>query len=66
MHYFDTRNTNVVRDFRTNKLHRISVRNGVPYVTYKRATRILFSSFPRDSRFVGGYINYLGQTVYFK
>lgn len=44
----------------TNKRYRISVRNQVPYITYNRKTRVLFSN-P-----VGGaYVNVGRSRVYF-
>ncbi len=58
--YYNTQLSNTVRDCITKKLYRISVRNKIPYVTYKRNTRVLFKS-----RIRGGYININGSRVYF-
>lgn len=58
--YYNTKISNTVRDCITKKLYRISVRNKIPYVTYKRNTRVLFKSAIR-----GAYININGSRVYF-
>lgn len=59
--YYNTEISTTVRDPNTKKLYRISLRNDVPYVTYRRRTRVLFAN-P-----VGGsaYINVKHVRVYF-
>lgn len=58
--YYDTNISSTVRNTADKKLHRISVRNQTPYVTYNRRTRVLFKN-P-----VGGaYINIKHSRVYF-
>ena len=57
--YYNTDISGIVR--LGSKAYRISVRNKVPYVTYRRRTRVLFSN-P-----VGGaFINVEGSRVYFR
>lgn len=58
--YYDTNISDTVRLGAGGKLYRISKRDGVPYITYQRKTRVLFTN-P-----VGGaYINVEGSRVYF-
>lgn len=58
--YYNTEISDTVRLSAGGKFYRISKRKGVPYITYKRNTRVLFKSA------VGGaYININGSRVYF-
>lgn len=58
--YYNTEISDTVRLSAGSKLYRISKRKDVPYVTYKRNTRVLFKSV------VGGaYININGTRIYF-
>lgn len=63
--YYDTRISTAVRHTASNKLHRISVRGSeeqqVPYITYKRKTRVLYR---HDMG--GAYINVGAKRVYFQ
>ena len=59
-YHYDTRISSAVRFGAGGKLFHISVRNGTPYITYKRKTRVLFKS-PTT----GAYINVEGSRVYF-
>ena len=59
-YYYDTALSTSVRINGSTKLYRIRKHDGVPYITYKRKTRVLFKG-P-----VGGaYINVNGTRVYF-
>lgn len=58
--YYNTQLSNTVRESVTKKLYRISVRNKIPYVTYKRNTRVLFKN-----EISGAYVNINGSRVYF-
>ena len=56
--YYNTEISDSVRN--NGKLYRISKRDGVPYITYRRRTRVLYTN-P-----VGGsYINVNGSRIYF-
>lgn len=57
--YYNTKISDTVRT-RGNKLYRISVRNGVPYITYNRSTRVLY-----QSPYGGAFINFYLGRVYF-
>lgn len=58
--YYDTNISDTVIQQNSRKRYRISVRGGVPYITYARKTRVLFCN-P-----VGGaYINIKGYRIYF-
>lgn len=58
--YYNTTFFTHVRINGSTKLYRIRKHDGVPYITYKRKTRVLFKN-P-----VGGaYINVYGTRVYF-
>ena len=56
--YYDTNISNVVRQ--GNKIYRIRKHYEVPYITYKRKTRVLFKG-----EVSGAYINIGGSRVYF-
>jgi hypothetical protein len=59
--YYDTNISDTVRLGPGGKLFHISKRDGVPYITYQRKTRVLFAN-P-----VGGaYVNIGGSRVYFQ
>ena len=56
--YYDTTFSNTVK--LNGKLHRITMRNQVPYITYKRKTRVLYKN-----PIGGAYINVGPSRVYF-
>ena len=58
--YYNTEISDTVRLGVGGKLYRISKRKGVPYITYKRKTRVLFAN-PLG----GTFINVGGTRVYF-
>ena len=58
--YYNTQLSNAVRESVTKKLYRISVRKKIPYITYKRKTRVLFKN-----EISGAYVNIGGSRVYF-
>jgi hypothetical protein len=58
--YYDTKIFDTVRG-PGNKLYHISVRNHVPYVTYKRKTRVLY-----QNKVAGAFINIGCNRVYFR
>lgn len=58
--YYNTQLSNAVRESVTKKLYRISVRKKIPYITYKRKTRVLFKG-----PISGAFINVNGTQVYF-
>lgn len=58
--YFNHQLCSTVRDPFTKKLYRITVRYGVPYITYQRKTRVLFA---RDWG-LGAYVNIYDTSVY--
>lgn len=60
--YYNTQVSETVRHPGTNKLYRISVRNQVPYITYKRKTRVLFEGPLKQ----GAFINVGAERVYFQ
>ena len=58
--YYNTEISDTVRLGVGGKLYRIIERKGVPYITYKRKTRVLFSN-----PIGGAFINVGGTRVYF-
>ena len=58
--YYDTNISTSVRLGAGGKLYRIRTRKGVPYITYKRKTRVLFKG-----PISGAFINVDGTRVYF-
>ena len=58
--YYNTEISDTVRLGGGSKLYRISKRKGVPYITYKRNTRVLFSN-----PIGGAFININGTRIYF-
>ncbi len=58
--YYNTAISDTVRLGAGGKLYRISKRKGVPYITYKRKTRVLFSN-----PIGGAFINVGGTRIYF-
>lgn len=58
--YYDTRISETVRHNGTSKIHRIRKHDGVPYITFKRKTRVLFKS-----ELTGAFVNVNGDRVYF-
>lgn len=58
--YYNTELSTTVRESVTKKLYRIRVHDKVPYITYKRKTRVLFKN-----EISGAYINIDGSRVYF-
>lgn len=60
--YYNTVISDTVRLPGSDKLYRISKRKDVPYITYKRKTRVLFEGPLKQ----GAFINVDGGRVYFK
>lgn len=58
--YYDTNISTSVRHGFCGKLYRIRTHNQVPYITYKRKTRVLFKG-----PISGAFINVDGSRVYF-
>ena len=58
--YYDTNISTTVRLPGTQKLYRIRTHSQVPYITYKRKTRVLFKG-----PISGAFINVDGTRVYF-
>ena len=58
--YYDTKISTSVRLTGTQKLYRIRTHKQVPYISYKRKTRVLFKG-PVS----GAFINVNGSRVYF-
>ena len=58
--YYDTNISTSVRRGAGGKLYRIRTHNQVPYITYKRKTRVLFKG-----PISGAFINVDGSRVYF-
>ena len=58
--YYNTEISDTVRLGAGGKLYRISKRKGVPYITYKRKTRVLFAN-----PIGGAFINVRGTRIYF-
>ena len=58
--YYNTEISDTVRLGAGGKLYPISKRKGVPYITYKRKTRVLFSN-----PIGGAFINIGGTRIYF-
>lgn len=59
--YYDTNISSTVRHTLSRKLYRISVRRDVPYITYKRKTRVLYKALVK-----GAYINVENVRIYFE
>lgn len=60
--YYNTAISDTVRHPGTKKLHRIRTHKGVPYITFKRKTRVLFTGVLG----VGAYVNVAGEKIYFQ
>lgn len=58
--YYDTKISTSVRQSAGGKLYRVRTHKKVPYITYKRKTRVLFKG-----PVTGAFINVDGTRVYF-
>lgn len=61
-YYDDKRGSGVVRYTPSGKSHRIRYHNGVPYITFKRKTRVLYQG-PLG---LGGQIHIGSKNVHFR